>query len=207
MKKGEEHMTVTNPQFEDVGREMREAIRKHWVLFLIQGVIMVILGIVSVAEPMVATLAVTLFAGWLFLISGVVGLAGMFTAKKVPGFWWALITAILAIIVGLYLIFRPLSGTLSLTIAIGAFFGAQGIVQIINAVSHHNKLRSWVWLLFTGICNVILALIIWAGFPGTAEWVLGLLFGINLLLWGFSLIMTAIACRGAAEVPATKPAS
>jgi uncharacterized membrane protein HdeD (DUF308 family) len=200
-------MTVTNPQFEDVGREMREAFRKHWVLFLIQGVIMVILGVVAVAEPMVATLAVTLFAGWLFLISGIVGLAGMFTAQKMPGFWWALVTAILAIVVGLYLIFRPLSGTLSLTLALGAFFGAQGIVQIINAVSHQRKLRSWVWLLFTGICNVILALIIWAGFPGTAEWVLGLLFGINLLLWGFSLIMTATACRATSEAPAAKSAS
>ena len=200
-------MTVTNPQFEDVGREVRDAIRSHWVLFLIQGVIMVILGILSVAEPHVATLAVTLFAGWLFLISGVVGLAGMFTAQRVPGFWWALITAILAVIVGLYLIFRPLSGTLSLTLAVGAFFGAQGIVQIINAVSHQRKLRSWFWLLLTGICNVILALIIWAGFPGTAEWVLGLLFGINLLLWGFSLIMTAVACRTTGEAPETKPAS
>jgi uncharacterized membrane protein HdeD (DUF308 family) len=200
-------MTVTNPQFENVGHEMRAAIRSHWVLFLIQGVIMVILGILSVAEPHVATLAVTLFAGWLFLISGVVGLAGMFTAQKVPGFWWALITAILAVIVGLYLIFRPLSGTLSLTLAVGAFFGAQGIVQIVNAVSHQRKLRSWFWLLLTGVCNVILALIIWANFPSTAEWVLGLLFGINLLLWGFSLIMTAIACRAAGDAPETKPAS
>ena len=186
----------------DVGHDIRAAIRKHWVLFLIQGVIMVILGILAVGEPMVATLAVTLFAGWLFLISGIVGLAGIFTARHVPGFWWALITAILAILVGIYLIWRPLSGVLSLTLAVGAFFGAQGIVQIITAIGHHKVLSSWVWMLITGIANVILALIIWAGFPGTADWVLGLLFGINLLLWGFSLIMTAIACRAVADAPA-----
>lgn len=197
-------MTTSNPRLEDVGREAREAIRKHWVLFLVQGVIMIILGILAVGEPMVATLAVTLFAGWLFLISGIVGLAGIFTARHVPGFWWALITAILAILVGIYLIWRPLSGVLSLTLAVGAFFGAQGIVQIITAIGHQKVLQSWVWMLITGIANVILALIIWGGFPGTAEWVLGLLFGINLLLWGFSLVMTAIACRA---VPQTTPAA
>jgi uncharacterized membrane protein HdeD (DUF308 family) len=197
-------MTTSNPRLEDVGREAREAIRSHWVLFLVQGVIMIILGVLAVGEPMVATLAVTLFAGWLFLISGIVGLAGIFTARHVPGFWWALITAILAILVGIYLIWRPLSGVLSLTLAIGAFFGAQGIVQIITAIGHHKVLQSWVWMLITGIANVILALIIWGGFPGTAEWVLGLLFGINLLLWGFSLVMTAIACRA---VPVAAPAA
>jgi uncharacterized membrane protein HdeD (DUF308 family) len=194
-------MTTSNPRLEDVGREAREAIRSHWVLFLIQGVIMIILGVLAVGEPMVATLAVTLFAGWLFLFSGIVGLAGIFTARRVPGFWWALIMALLAIVVGIYLIWRPLAGTLSLTLAVGAFFGAQGIVQIITAVWYHRALRSWVWMLITGIANVILALIIWGGFPGTAEWVLGLLFGINLLLWGFSLVMTAIACRAVGDAP------
>jgi uncharacterized membrane protein HdeD (DUF308 family) len=201
-------MTTSNPRLEDVGQQAREAIRSHWVLFLIQGVIMIILGVLAVGEPMVATLAVTLFAGWLFLFSGIVGFAGMFTARHVPGFWWALITAVLAILVGIYLIWRPLSGTLSLTLAVGAFFGAQGIVQIITAIGHHKVLRSWVWMLVTGIANVILALIIWGGFPGTAEWVLGLLFGINLLLWGFSLVMTALACRAVPDVaPAAKAAA
>jgi uncharacterized membrane protein HdeD (DUF308 family) len=197
-------MTTSNPRLEDVGREAREAIRSHWVLFLVQGVIMIILGILAVGEPMVATLAITLFAGWLFLISGIVGLVGTFSARRVPGFWWALITAILAILVGIYLIWRPLSGVLSLTLAVGAFFGAQGIVQIITAIGHQKVLQSWVWMLITGIANVILALIIWGGFPGTAERVLGLLFGINLLLWGFSLVLTAIACRA---VPQTTPAA
>ena len=201
-------MTTSNPRLEDLGREAREAIRSHWVLFLVQGVIMIILGVLAVGEPMVATLAVTLFAGWLFLISGVVGLVGTFSARRVPGFLWALIMAILAILVGIYLIWRPLTGTLSLTLAVGAFFGAQGIVQIITAIGHHKVLQSWVWMLITGIANVILALIIWGGFPGTAEWVLGLLFGINLLLWGFSLVMTAIACRAVpVAVPAAKAAA
>lgn len=181
----------------NVERGVRDAIHRHWVLFLIQGLILIALGFLSIGEPMVATIAVTLFAGWLFLIGGVVGLAGMFTAHRVPGFWWSLISALLAIAIGIYLIRRPLSGVLSLTLAVALFFGAEGIAQIITAIGQRRALPSWGWVLISGIANLILAAIIWTGFPGTAEWVLGLMFGINLLLWGFALVMTALASRSA----------
>src|SRR5262249_61903563 len=188
-------MTTSNPRLEDVGREAREAIRGHWVLFLVQGVIMIILGILAVGEPMVATIAVTVFAGWLFLFSGIVGLAGVFTSRHVPGFWWNLITALLGIVIGIYLIWRPLAGVLTLTLAVAIYFGAQGICQIITAIAQRGMLRSWGWVVFGGIVNIVLAVLIISGWPGTAEWTLGLLFGINLLMWGVSLVMTALACR------------
>jgi uncharacterized membrane protein HdeD (DUF308 family) len=194
-------MTAANPRLEEVGRDVREAIRNHWVLFLIQGLVMVVLGLFAVAEPMVATIAVTIFAGWMFLVSGIVGLAGVFTARRVPGFWWGLITALLAIAVGIYLLWRPLAGVLSLTLVVAAFFAAQGISLIITAIGHRGVLASWGWLLFSGIVDLILAAIILSGWPGTAEWTLGLLFGINLLMWGVSLVMTALACRTVHDAP------
>ena len=106
-------MTAANARTEEIGYDARETIRSHWVLFLIQGLIMVVLGLLALFEPMVATLAVEIFAGWLFLVSGIVGLVGVFTARRVPGFWWGLITAVLALALGLYLIWRPLVGILS----------------------------------------------------------------------------------------------
>ena len=113
----------------DVQRTMREAVRAHWVLFLIQGLVMVVLGLAAVAEPMLATLAVAIFAGWLFLIGGIVGLAGVFTAWKTPGIVWTLIRAVMAIIAGALLLGRPLAGILTLTLILAAFFAAQGITQ------------------------------------------------------------------------------
>jgi len=185
------------PQAQDQAYGVGEAIRRHWVLFLIQGLIMIVLGVLAIGEPMVASVAVALFAGWLFLFSGVVGLAGVFTARRVPGFWWNLITALLGIAIGLYLILRPLRGIVTLTLAIAIYFGAQGISQIITAITQRSMLRSWGWMVFGGIVNIVLFVLIISGLPGTAEWTLGLLFGINLLMWGFTLVMTALACRGA----------
>jgi uncharacterized membrane protein HdeD (DUF308 family) len=204
----EKTMTTANAQVGNIGREVGEAIRSHWVLFLIQGLIMVVLGLMAAAEPMMATLAVEIFAGWLFVISGIVGLAGAFTAQRVPGYWWSLLTAALSIAAGAYLISRPLAGILSLTLVVGAYFAVQGITQIITAIQHRNVLGSWIWLVIGGVVNLFLSVIIVSGWPGTAAWTLGLLFGINLFMWGVSLVMTAIGCRAVSDAPqATKAAA
>jgi uncharacterized membrane protein HdeD (DUF308 family) len=92
-------------------------------------------------------------------------------------------------------IWRPLAGILSLTLVVAAYFAAQGVVQIITALTHRHAIPSWIWMLFSGVVNIVLAALIFSGWPGTAEWTLGLLFGINLLVWGLSLTMTALACR------------
>jgi len=194
-------MTIANPRVDELRHDIREAIRSHWVLFLIQGLIMVVLGLFAVFAPMIATLAVEIFAGWLFLVSGIVGLVGALKARRVPGFWWGVITALLALALGLYLIWRPFAGILSLTLAVAAFFSAQGILQIITAIEHRSVLPSWIWMLVGGVVNLILALIILSGWPGTAAWTLGLPFGINLFMWGLSLVMTAVACRAVHDAP------
>ena len=199
-------MTTANANFGNIGHEVREAMRSHWVLFLIQGLVMAALGLMAAAKPMLASLAIEIFAGWLFIVCGVVGLASAFTAQRMPGYWWTVLTAALAVVFGAYLIWRPLAGVLSLTLAVAAFFAAQGITQIISAVQHRRVLGSWVWPVIGGVINLLLAAIIVSGWPGSATWTLGLLFGINMFMWGVSLVMTAIGCRAVAAAPeAAKP--
>ena len=185
-----------------------QAVREHWKLFLVEGIILVILGILAIIIPPLATIGITIFIGWLFLISGIVGLVGMFTARRAASLWWTALSSLLGILVGLYLIWRPLSGILSLTLVAAAYFAAQGGVQIITAVTHRRAIPSWIWILFSGVVNIVLAALILSGWPGTAEWTLGLLFGINLLVWGLSLTMTALACRATSEpAPVMKAAT
>jgi len=200
-------MTTADPQSQDRVYAVHDAMRRHWALFLIQGLIMTVLGVIAIGEPMVATLAVALFAGWLFLFSGVIGLAGVFTARRVPGFWWSLISALLGILIGIYLIWRPLAGVFTLTLAVAIYFGAQGVTQIITAIHQRSVLASWGWVVLGGVVNILLSAIIISGWPGTAEWTLGLLFGINLLMWGLSLVMTALSCRAVPDVPRGAQAS
>jgi len=194
-------MSAANPELNDIQRSFRQMMRDHWILFLIQGVVMAILGLLAMTVPVIATLAVETFAGWLFLVGGLVGLLGIFTARNIPGVLWTLVSAAIALLAGLFLIWHPLAGILSLTVALAAFFAAQGIVQIFAAFEQRRVLpESWMWTLVTGLANLILAAIITMGWPGTAVWTLGLLVGINLFLSGLALIMTSIGCRASAGV-------
>jgi uncharacterized membrane protein HdeD (DUF308 family) len=180
----------------DIGSAVRSAIHAHWTMFLIEGIILVILGIAAIILPEVATLAFTLVIGWLFLISGGVGLVTTFWMRNAPGFWWALLSAVVAIAAGVVLLLWPINGVFSLTLLLIAFFVIEGIATIMYAIEHKNQLSGrWGWMLASGIVDLFLAGIIFAGLPGTAAWALGLLVGINMLFGGTAMIGMALAAR------------
>ena len=188
---------MTLPQ--DITRlqsEMNAAVRAHWKAFLVEGILLVILGLASMIVPPLASLAVTIFLGWMFLISGIAGLALTFWARQMPGFWWSLISAVLAIGAGIILLAQPVQGTLTLTIVVGAYFLAEGVATIMYALEHRRELsQRWSWMLAAGIMDLLIAAIIITGLPGSALWALGLLVGINLVFGGASLIGVALAAR------------
>jgi uncharacterized membrane protein HdeD (DUF308 family) len=184
---------VTNLQ-----SKMSAAVREHWKAFLFEGILLVILGLAAIIVPPLAGLAVTIFLGWMFLISGIAGLFVTFWARQMPGFWWSLISAALGIFVGLVLLARPVQGVLTLTIVVGAYFLAEGVTSIMYALEHRRELSErWSWMLFAGVLDILIAAMIIAGLPGSAEWAVGLLVGINLLFGGASLIGMALAARNA----------
>jgi uncharacterized membrane protein HdeD (DUF308 family) len=180
---------------EGIRSQMAATIHAHWKLVFAQGIVMMVLGFLAVVEPNVATFAVSIFVGWLFFVGGIFRTLSVWRARAMPGFAWALLTALLAIVLGLILIFRPLAGVLTLTMVLIAFFILEGITAIALAVQHREHLRSWGWVLFSGIIDLLLAYLIWAGWPSSADWAIGLLVGINMLFFGLSLIMTALAAR------------
>jgi len=176
--------------------EMKAAAREHWKAFLIEGILLVVLGLAAIIVPPLASLAVTIFVGWMFLISGVAGLALTFWARGVPGFWWALISAVLAIIAGGVLLAQPVQGVYALTLVIGVYFVAEGVATIMYALEHRRELSErWLWLLVAGMFDILISFMIIAGLPGSAEWAIGLLVGINLVFGGASLIGLALAAR------------
>ncbi|MGA7488082.1 MAG: HdeD family acid-resistance protein [Xanthobacteraceae bacterium] len=190
----------TNPgDVNPLQRALAQSVREHWVLFLIEGIVLVVLGILAIIVPPLATIAFTLFLGWLFLISGIVGLFTTFWARLAPGFWWSLFSAVLAIAAGIVLLAWPISGAVSLTLLLIVFFTIEGVLSIMYSLEHKKELSGrWGWMLASGIIDLILAGIILIGLPGTAVWALGLLVGINMLFGGSALIAMALHARSAA---------
>jgi uncharacterized membrane protein HdeD (DUF308 family) len=189
----------TQSDIQGIQRAAATVLREHWVLFLIEGIVLLILGVVAVAIPPLATLAFTIFFGWLILISGVVGLVTTFWMRQAPGFWWSLLSAILGIVVGVMLIASPAVGALSLTFVLIAFFLIEGAVSIMFALEHKRELSGqWGWMLLSGIIDLVLAAMILAGLPSTAAWAIGLLVGINMIFGGAAMIAMALHARKAA---------
>jgi uncharacterized membrane protein HdeD (DUF308 family) len=190
-------MTLNQPTSNgDLQRSVASAIHAHWQLFLVEGVVLIVLGMAAIIVPVIATLAFTLVIGWLFLISGGVGLVTTFWMRNAPGFWWSLVSAVIALAAGIVLILWPISGTVSLTLVLIAFFFVEGVATIMYATQHRAQLsHRWGWMLASGIVDLILAGIIFAGLPETATWALGLLVGINMLFGGTAMIGMALAAR------------
>jgi uncharacterized membrane protein HdeD (DUF308 family) len=189
-------MSTNQPDVEGMQRAVANALHQHWKLYLVEGIVLVILGLIAVLVPPIATLAVTYLFGWLFLVSGVLGLVTTFWMRAAPGFWWALISAALGVLVGALLLAQPAQGALTLTFVLVAFFVIEGIATIMFALDHKRELSGrWGFMLVSGIVDLVLAVMIVAGLPSTAAWAIGLLVGINLVFGGTALISMALHAR------------
>jgi uncharacterized membrane protein HdeD (DUF308 family) len=189
-------MSMNKSEIERVQATISKSLHEHWTLFLVEGAILLVLGLVAVMVPMVATVAVEIIVGWLILVSGIVGLVTTFYMRRAPGFWWSLFSALIGTVAGVVLLLWPLNGALSLTLILTAFLAFEGIVSIMFALDHRRELSGrWGMMLLSGIVDLILAGFIFSGLPGTAAWAIGLLVGINLVFGGSAVIAMALHAR------------
>ncbi len=180
------------------------SLREHWRMFLIEGIVLLVLGLGAILIPPVATFAVEILVGWVLLLSGVVGLISTLRMRGAPGFGWSLLSALIGIVAGVVLLAWPVSGTVSLTVILTIFLLFEGVASIMLALNHrHGFSGRWTMLLVSGVIDLVLAAVIVLGLPGTAAWAIGLLVGINLVFGGVALISMALHARGAA--PALRP--
>jgi uncharacterized membrane protein HdeD (DUF308 family) len=180
----------------------------HWVLFLIEGVALVLLGLLAIAVPSIVSQNVTGVIGWLFLLSGATGLVTTYWARQAPGFIWSLVSALLAVLVGVMLIENrsqdlyggligwPLKDAGPLRLILVLFFLVEGGASIMFAIEHRRQFSTrWALLFASGVVDIFLASIIIFGLPGTSAWTLGLLVGVNMIFGGCALFATGVHAR------------
>jgi uncharacterized membrane protein HdeD (DUF308 family) len=176
---------------------MRRSLKDHWQLFVVQGILLIILGALAIAVPQVASVAISAFVGWLLFFAGAMRTVSLIRSPHAPGYWSSLLLAVLTALLGLVLAFFPVQGALTLTLLLVAYFLVQGIGSIILAFSIKGQTGRWVLLILSGIIDFVLAGLVISGWPATSVWVLGLYVGINMLFTGFALIFAALGARSA----------
>lgn len=191
---------IDNAGIEEVESRIVKAMHEHWRLYLGEGACLLILGLIAVAVPPLTTLAVTILFGWLFVVSGAIGLFTTFWMRGVPGFRWSLASAVLAILAAIWLLARPIAGPLTLTAVLILFFLIEGISSVMFAIDHRRELSGqWEFMLLSGLVDLVLCVMIASGLPSTAIWALGLLVGVNMVFGGVALIAMALHARSEAQ--------
>jgi len=170
-------------------------LREHWLLLLLLGIGLAVVGSVAMMASFIATLATVTFFGTLLLIGAVLELVNAVTCRNWRGFLVYLLAGILYGVVGLIMMNHPLAAAAGLTLMLAAAFMAGGTIRIVVAAVEH--FHGWPWVMVSGFISLFLGIFIWRHFPGDAFWVIGLFVGIDLIFLGWSWIFLALGIRRA----------
>lgn len=170
---------------EGLRARFEENLRAHKGKYIFQGTLFIVLGILAAMLPGATALSVELMIGAVLLISGLFQL--MLTLKS-HMHWWSMLSALLSIAVGLAMIWKPFAGLLAIVSLIAIFMTLEGVFELLLAWQF-RPVRGWGWMMFSGLVTLLLALILWIGFPAFDVLYLGWVIAINFILYGLSLMM------------------
>jgi uncharacterized membrane protein HdeD (DUF308 family) len=184
----ETHAPPDNPL-----RQELQHIRESWLLLLILGIGLVLVGTMAIISSFVATLATVAVFGTLLFLGGVLQLVNAVTCRNWRGFFAYLIAAVLYAVVGLIMMNHPLAAAAGLTLMLAAAFMVGGTIRIVVAAVEH--FYGWAWVMIDGFITLILGIYIWRHFPEDAFWVIGIFVGVDLIFAGWSWIFLALGIR------------
>jgi len=178
-----------------VGHAPPDQLRKVRRILLVTGILALLAGVAAILVPIVASVTMTLFVGWMLMLYGIVSGFQAFTAD-VPGRTkaWRALNALLAVLVGLYLVALPLSGTITLTFLLAVWFFGTGLFSLTAAWQWRGRSET-PWLAISGLLSVLLGILIAVSLPSSAAWAIGLLVGIQMIWWGIDALVAASVLR------------
>ena len=181
----------------EVFREaMRATVKRYSLWYLVEGVLLILTGILAIIYPVISSTAVVVLLGWLLIVSGLLQGLSLIGARHVPHFWLQLISVILAILVGFLFLRDPAQGMATIALLLIVFFMMEGISKVVFALTI-RPLPNWGWVLASGLVGIFLSLILWTSMPVTAVWLIGFLLGLNLISVGAAIAWLAWQVRQA----------
>jgi len=167
-----------------------------WSVFL--GVLIIALGVLSLAYPFVTGVATVLTLGGILLAVAIVELVLALRFQSASDFFLKLFSAIIYGITGFLLVAYPVSGVAGLTLFLGSMLLVQGIILAVLGFKAQKGVRGW--FLFDAAVTVLLSLLILAHWPSSSVWAIGTLVGVAVIMRGATRIATSLAVRRTAGV-------
>ena len=183
---------------DNVTSSVVDEVKQHGLWLIIFGILQIIIGFFALTSPLYAGLGVAIAVGIIFLFSGIFEL---FNALKAPSVGWGVFRCcggVLAILIGIVLLIKPLIGLSSLTLVLAFFFLFDGIDRIVQGFKLKG-VEGRGWIIFGGAAAVILAILILVQWPLSNVWAVGVLAGIHITFAGWSKIMIGASARSLAR--------
>jgi len=178
--------------------EVREGLSRSWKVVMAVGVFLIVIGCIAILVPAVASVGTAIFIGWLLVVLAAFLTAAAFSAHSVGSVAVRLAWALLTVIVGIWLIVEPHNGTLTLTLVLGIYFLLMGLTRITVAFLGRGQPNAGLVGL-SGVCGLIIGILVLVKFPSSADWAIGLLVGIDLIFAGWTLTSVALVGRDLAR--------
>lgn len=160
------------------------------------AVLMMVLGLLSVALPQATGMGVAILVGWITVLSGLAHLAYAFAAERAGTFFWRLLIGIVYVVGGFYLAFNPGLSLEAITLVLAAIFFAEGLSRIVFFFQARS-LPGAGWILFDGVMTVLLGFLIVRNWPGSSSWAIGTILGVNLCVSGATRLAFSVSARRA----------
>jgi|ERR1700730_4333899 uncharacterized membrane protein HdeD (DUF308 family) len=174
-------------------------LRHKWGWFLTLGTTLIVLGVIALSIIPLTTIATVMVLGWLMVISGIVEAVHGFQVRQWGGVFLHLVGGILGVLIGLLIVTHPVAGALAWTLLFASFFTVVGLFRTVAAI--RLKFPNWGWAIFDGVVTLLFGILVWAAWPWSGLWFLGLSVGISLILRGWSHVMLGFAIRSLTVPP------
>ena len=160
------------------------------------GVLIASLGVLAILFPFVTGVSLSILLGAALVVGALVHLASAFSGRGWKGFVAQTLLAVLYAVAGILLIANPVVGLTTLTILLVAFLLVDGIFEIVMGFRIRSE-KGWGGLVVSGVLALVIAGLVFASWPASAAWAVGLLFGANLFVTGLSMVYVAMGGRDA----------
>lgn len=174
-----------------IKEKLKTSIEDHRNWYIFQGIIFLLAGVLAIVLPVLSAIGFEIIAGAVLFVSGVVQIIAAYRSQM---HWWVWLSGGLSIVVSGLMLLYPIAGTIALASLLAAFLLLEGIFEILLSLEI-RPLKNWGWILFSGIVSLLLAILLFLNWPGTTVWFLGVVVGINLLLYGFSILSLTLTTR------------
>jgi len=172
-------------------------LKRGWLVAL--GIAQIVIGTIALGDTVAVTFISVILLGWLLLASAIVHAVHL-VRHQAGSLVWQIVTIILDIVTGVFLLSHPTVGAITLTLVLAAFLIATGAMRFIGAINSNLPHKSWVIL--NSIISVLLGILLWVHWPWSGLWFIGFAVAIELILRGWAWVMLASLVKKAPVVAA-----